>query len=183
MLFQKPRSDEIQHFAYLYLHIFHWKCWRKTQDHVVCFCFHDLKCQGTLEGSINLTVFPQTNYSWIVPRLSTLPLPRCQQMVLLLNSLRKRKQSEGVIPSPPSQGSNLPMGPEALPHSYMRIHLCSLPRPHSQLKDVLPAIVSSLSCLNSSQAAEGGLLGPSGQAPWLGCGSLPKVGAPFALSE
>lgn len=54
---------------------------------------------------------------------------------------------------------------------------------HSQLKDVLPAIVSSLSCLNSSQAAEGGLLGPSGQAPWLGCGSLPKVGAPFALSE
>lgn len=179
MLVQKPRSGEIQHFAYLYLHIFHWKCWRKTQDYVVCICFHDLKCPGALEGSINLTVFPQTTITHeLSPGFQHFsPLPRCQRMILLLNSLRERKRSEGVIYSPPSRGSNLPTGPRGFALTLIWQSICALRHVLTpQLKDVLLAIVSSLTCLNFSQSAEGGLLASSGHAPWLGCGSLPKKG-------
>lgn len=144
---------------------------------------------GGLRGIHKSDCISQTNYSWTVLRLPTLlPTSSCQQMNLLLISLRKWKQSEGVIHSPPSQGSNLPTGPRGSALTLIWQSICALNHILTpQLKDVLLAIVSSLSCLNFSQSAEGWRLGPSGQAPWLGCGSLPKKGgasgAPFALSD
>lgn len=130
MLFQKPRS-EIQHFACLYLHIFHWKCWRKTQDHVVCFCFHDLKCQGALEGSINLTAFPHINYPWTVLRLPTLlPLPPADDpaphFTEKMEAIRRGHPLATITRLQPAHGSQ-----RQCPDSYMITHLCSQRHPHS----------------------------------------------------
>lgn len=168
-----------QHFAYLCLHIFHRKCWRKTQDHVVCVCFHDLKCQGALEGSINLTVFPQINYSGMVPRLPTLLPPSSLPADDLTPQFTEKNGSSQKGSSTHHhhhhKAPTCPWVLEALP-----IHLCSPPRPHSPTQGC-----PSSNCLFSLLPQLFSVC--RRQAPWLGCGSFPKKGgtsgAPFALSE